>query len=106
MADIVDPVVILFNNEVIRPLAERVRDLKSLVDDAAQRYTDDVSPLISGNVDGDLIEDGRAAQGASRMTKKDMADIIVVLNALKTELDGVGNMDTVRKPTIQPLRIG
>ena len=102
----VQAAALALNKEKMRPIAEHVRDFKAIVDDAAQRYVDDVAPLIAGNVDGDLIEDGRAAQGVSRMTKKDMDDLITVLNSLKTVLDGVGIMDTVRKPTVQPLRVG
>ena len=107
MADIVDPVVILFNDEVIRPLAERIRDMKAVMDDAAQRYVDDVVPLLVGNANTDLIEDGRAATGVSRMTRGDLGNMIVVLNDLKTTLEANTEiMDTVRKPTVRPLRVG
>jgi len=105
MADIVDPIVIKFNNERIRIMAEAVRDLKVIIDDAAENYVDEIAPLIAGNVDGDLIDDKREAQGVSRMIKSDMTDFITVLNSIKTTLDAAGVMDTVRKPCVRPLRV-
>ena len=105
MADIIDPQIIKFTNEYIRPLAEDIRALEINLDAAYDTYTGEIAGLMSGNVDGDLLEDGRGPQGVSRLTKKDITDFLAVANALRTELDAAGVMDSVRKPTVRPYRV-
>lgn len=104
MAEMTDPKLIKFANEHLRPLAEDVRDLKAWIDDAAATYQSEIAGIMSGNVNGDTLNDGRAGQGVSVLTKADITGLIGVLNTIKTALDGAGVMDTVRKPTVQPLR--
>ena len=99
MADMTDPQLIKFVNEHVRPLAEDVRDFKAWLDDAAATYTAEIAGIMSGNVSGDVLLDGRAGQGVSVLTKGDITAFFQVLQALMTELEAAGVMDTVRKPT-------
>jgi len=106
MADITNPIIVKFSNERIRPLAERVRNLKANIDDAAALWTTEVLPLLAGNVDGDILDDGRALEGITALTKKDIVDLVAVIGSIKVTLDVAGVMDTVRRPTVRPLKTG
>ncbi len=104
MADITNRQVILYNNEVIRPLSERMRDLDAEITSALVTWNSEISGLISGNANGDLIEDGRSGEGISRMTKADMINLVTAFNDLDAIFDGAGKRDVISKPTVRPLR--
>ena len=106
MPDITNPTFILFTNEKLRKIAETVRDLKIIVDDAAEMWVDEIAPLVSTNVASDKILDGREAQGVSRLVLGDLIALIGVVGDMKTTLDGAGVMDIVRKPTVRTLEVG
>jgi hypothetical protein len=104
MADMTYPALIKFSNEQIRPMAENLRDLKHYLDDMADTYQAEIGGLMSGNANDDVLVDGRAGQGVSQLTKADINSFLSVLGTLRTALDQSGVMDTVRKPTVRPLR--
>ena len=104
MADITDPLVIKYLGERTRVRAEMIRELKTFIDDDIATYFAQIDGLISGNADGDLIEDNRADQGVSRCVKSDLVNFITVEQDLQTALDVANKMDVVRKPTVQPPR--
>lgn len=104
MADMTDPALVKFANEQIRPMAEDLRDLKAFLDDMAATYQAEIAGIMSGNVNADTLIDGRAAEGISVLTKSDITAFFALLQSLKTTLDAAGVMDTVRKPTVRPLR--
>lgn len=66
MAQISNPEAIRFVNEVIRPLCEAARDLKVKIDAAAALWAAGMSAHFAA--DADTVEDGRAAEGVSRLT--------------------------------------
>lgn len=103
MADITDPQVIKFSNENLRPLAEDLRRVKAALDDAEALYNLEISGLLSGNVAGDPVIDGRVGQGVTVLTKGDINAFLQVLNTLKTDLDVAGVSDTILKPCVRPL---
>lgn len=99
---ITDPRAIKFTNEAIRPLAERLRDLKNDLDDVAVRWNAEIAPLVPN--DTSVLEDGRAAQGDSVLTGADITNFVTVLLALKTRLGQSGVADVVSKPTVRAMR--
>lgn len=101
MAQITDAQAIRFVNEVIRPMAEAVEALDANVQIAADRYVAEFAPLVSGNVAADTIEDGRAAEGVSRMTLGDVQNFATQMAALRTLFDQVGVRDVIRKPGVR-----
>ncbi len=105
MADITDPEVVRFLGEEIRPLAERLRDLDAKITSVLVRWNTIISPAISANVNGDLIEDGRAAQGISRVTKADLVNLVTILNNINAEFGGGGKRDVLDKPTVRALDV-
>ena len=103
MADITNPQAIAFTNETIRPLAEKTRALKAEIDDAMIAWFGGLNSTI-GSSAGDLLQDGREAEGVSRLTGDDITGLIVVLQSLQTSLNGDGVAARVQKPCVRPLR--
>ncbi len=106
MVDITDPQVILFSNEQIRPIAEKLRDLDALIDDLTGVWFGSISGIVSGNDNADPIIDGRAAEGISQLAKADIVNLITQCQTIQTQFDGGGVMDVIRKPTVRALTIG
>jgi len=104
MADITNKAVINFSNEVVRPMSERIRDLKIDIDEALAQYFLAVSAEFAKAQTGDKVEDGRAPEGINQLTKGDHANFITQLQALQTVLNGGGVMDVIRKPNVRKLR--
>jgi len=100
---ITNQLVIVYNNESIRPLAEKMRSLDAEIDAALVTYNIQISAAISGNVDGDIIEDGREGDGVSRMTKSDLTNFVTQLQAYQTQLNLAGVADVISKPTVRVL---
>jgi len=104
MANIVDPIVIKFCNEQLRPLAETLRDGKVFGAEVRAVWDDQVAALVAANVDADLIDDGRDAEGISRLTKADLVGFMAVVTAMAGSLDAPGTMAIIRKPAVRTIR--
>jgi hypothetical protein len=92
---------IVFTNEVVRPIAEKLRGFNVEIDAALVDWFSGMNVTISNT--SDVIEDGRGDQGVSRLTGQDVHNLMAVLVGLQTEMDGKDQ--TVSKPTVRPLRI-
>ena len=102
MAEITNPEALLFVRQYIRPLAERLRDLRAIIDDTKGQWTEGgLGAYFAG--DDDTVEDQREAEGVSRLTGKDVSDFGDVAIAVLTLLDA--DMPVVRKPTVRPLAV-
>lgn len=104
MADITNRQVIAASNELLRPMAERLRDLNVLIDDFVLNYNNVVSPALSGNANADVIVDGR--DGIAAITKADYVNFVTQCQTIQTQFNGVGVMDVLTKPVVRPLRVG
>lgn len=75
-----DPEYIRFNNEVVRPMAERMRslvaDLKAIGPDV-----DRLLPGLTGH-EAEAIEDGRQGEGVSLMTVADVLGLAAIREAM------------------------
>ena len=100
MADITDPSVIAYVNEAIRPFSDRLVGLSASLDIEIAKWNSVISPLISGNVDGDVILDGSANDGRTPLTKADLVNFVTQLNTLQTQFDGGGVFDVISKPHV------
>lgn len=103
MAAITDPQYIRFVNEVIRPMAELLRRLDVVNEDGKDTYFAQIAGLVSGNVADDTVEDGREAEGISRLTKGDIDNFITQMGTISTFFSNAGVRDVIRKPTVRPL---
>jgi hypothetical protein len=99
---ITDPETIRFVNEVIRPMAESLRGIKSRIDGAVDTYARLVPNIPD---DGTLLDDGREAEGVSRLTGADIRGFANVMGDLKARLELDGVRQKLEKPTVRPLRV-
>jgi len=114
MPDITDAETIRFMNQQIRPMAEKVRNIKVEIDDLLTKWNDVIRPKLQPiHSNPDIIDDGRAVNGVSVVSFVDLKDFADdALTALQTELNAgltrntsLPRMDAVRKPTVRPLRV-
>lgn len=103
MADITNPLVIVWSDEELRPMAETLTKLNVLLDDMIQAWTASVSPALSGNAGSDPLIDGRVDQGVTVLTKDDMANFVTQCLTIQTQFNGGGVMDVITKPTVKSL---
>jgi hypothetical protein len=100
---ITDPEVIKFCNQIVRPLAERLRADKAELGSHNIDWTE-IQDKIPNSAE-ETIEDGREAEGASRLTGKDVWDLMyAACGPIKTAIEQVG-ATTINKPCVRPLRV-
>jgi hypothetical protein len=101
--DIVNPEVIKFINEVIRPSAEIMRNYKVMVDAAMVTWYADISPNCPN--DSSPVVDNRELDGVSRLTGADVNSFVAQMSAYKFALDQSGVAQVTSKPCVRPLEI-
>ena len=95
---------IQFTNDTIRPMAEKLRALKYEIDNAMLKYNSGIGAVCVADMSG-IVEDGREAEGVSRLTGNDVVGLAVQMATIQTQLAGVGVMDVIIKPCVRPLRV-
>jgi len=90
---------IKFVNEYIRPMCENIRYMKARGDDFALKWAG-----LSGGFPNDtsMIEDGREAEGISRLTGADINAVANVFNTLLGDIDTAAEA-VIAKPCVRPL---
>ena len=101
---ITDPVAIKWANEELRPMAERLRDLNALVDDTLVAWFAGLNTVIPNSATQDL-DDGREAEGVSRLTGADIHSFMTQVATIQTQFDGAGVMDVIDLPTVRALQV-
>jgi hypothetical protein len=102
---ITDPQAIKFANEVVRPIAEKLRGLKAEIDSHMLTWhAGGVGAMFGGDNLAASVEDGRENEGVSRLTGNDVVGLLNQVEALQTQLDGVGVMNVIAKPCVRALR--
>ena len=96
---ITDPEAIKFVNEYIRPMCENIRYMKARGDDFAIKWAG-----LSGGFPNDtsVVEDGRDAEGISRLTGADINAVAAVFDALLMDIDSAAET-VIAKPCVRPL---
>jgi hypothetical protein len=98
---ITDPEAIRFTNEVVRPLSEQVRALSANINAARAKYDALNGPPFYGHGE-EAVEDGREADGVSRLIGDDvLAFVAVVLDQAKDLFNT--NAATISKPCVRML---
>lgn len=103
MADIVDPKVISFCNNFVRPHAERMRALDAQGDAALVTWFSQIAAACPN--DASPIADGRENEGVSRLTGADVSSFITQVAAYQTALNESGVADVVSKPCVRTLTV-
>lgn len=100
---ITDPQAIRFSNEVVRPLCERMRSLKADIDAARAAYDGGIGDFFFGH-NGEAVEDGREADGVSRLTGNDvLAWVDFTLYQQKAAMEATGVPGMIAKPCVRTL---
>jgi len=97
---ITDPEAIKFVNEYIRPMCETIRYSNARGADFAIKWAG-----LSGdfpNDPTDMVEDGREAQGISRLSGADIQAVATVFNELLGNLTPQSQA-IIQKPCVRPL---
>lgn len=104
MAVIDNPAAIRYLNEVVRPLCEELRALKARIDAARATYDAGIGDYYYGH-GGDAVEDGRAAEGVSRLVGNDVLGFVqFALYDLKAAFEAQGIAATIAKPCVRTLQ--
>ena len=102
MATIINSEAIRYCNEVVRPLAEQLRSFKAQIDAALITWNAGVGTII-GNSAFDTIEDGRTAEGVSRLTAANVAAFGAQLVLIQTQLNQTGIPQVISKPCVRQI---
>jgi len=97
---ITNPEAIKFVNEYIRPMCENVRASNARGTDFAIKWAG-----LSGDFPNDpneIVEDGRDAEGVSRLSGADIQAVAAVFDALLGDLD-LTAQSIIQKPCVRPL---
>jgi hypothetical protein len=95
-----DPVAIKFVDEVVRPLSETLRSLSHQVADARASWQNGIGAAITADLNA-AVEDGRDAEGVSRLTCNDVALLMAQVEALDNQFSGVGVEGVISKPCVR-----
>ena len=101
---ITNPEAIKFTNEQIRPMSERLRAIKVEIDSMMVDWFAGMNALIPNDVN-EALEDGREAEGISRLNGDDIVGLIIVAQAIQTQLNTAGYADRIAKPCVRPVRV-
>jgi hypothetical protein len=103
---ITSPQAVRFVNDEIRPMSERLRDVKAKIDSLLDKWTSDGISALIANDDREALEDGRDAEGVSRLNGKDVNQMVALLTSLQTRLNQAGTSSVISKPTVRQLDVG
>lgn len=99
-----DPQITKFLNDHVRPRAELIRALNALIEDDLNTWGSVIAPLLQKS-GSEIIDDGRDAEGVSRLTGDDVTAFIALLTDMQGILLKLGSQDAMRKPCVRPLEI-
>jgi hypothetical protein len=100
--DITDARAIKFVNEVVRPTAEKIRALKIELNSINAKWSSEILMLVSN--DGSVIQDGREAEGISRLVGSDINDLMYGVNSIVSTINGLAPQ-TIEKPCVRPIQV-
>jgi hypothetical protein len=92
-----NPQAITFINEQVRPLCEQLRALKAKFDALAPVWYGGLNVTIPNDAQ-EPIEDGREAEGVSRLTGADIHGVVAQFLAVTP------NAEIIAKPCVRPLQ--
>jgi len=89
-----------FTNEGIRPVAERLRQLRHDLDDLDRTWQGGIAALFLADMSA-AVEDGRDAEGISRLTCNDVVLVMAQVEAVQAVLNGAGVPEVISKPCVR-----
>ena len=101
---ITNPGVIVFCNEDIRPLAEKLRALKAIVTSINDEW-DSVHSANTPDNSSEYLEDGRESEGVTQVTGEDIHDIMGLSATIETALSTTANETLLSKFSVRSLEV-
>ena len=95
--------VVVYSNEVLRPLAEKFRNLKAEVDAAIVEWNNTINAFVPNNSD-EILDDGRLSEGVTQITGEDITLLVTQLQAYQSQLNQTGVSNVIEKPCVRPLK--
>jgi hypothetical protein len=105
MANITEPDVTTYVNQVVRPMADRMVGLKLALDAELATWNAHVGPLLVslGAQAADPIHDGSELDGRTTITYNDLLLFVTQMTNLQTSWNGVGVFDVINKPRVNTI---
>lgn len=104
MADITDPTILGYVNNVIRPFKDRYVGMKQAGDVEISRFHATIkltADWIQAS-DSDVILDGSAGDARTPLTKGDVTAMLTQMEAFRTQGDIPGVMEVLIKGSVNP----
>ena len=95
---------IKFVNEQVRPAAEKLRALQAELNAMLTTWHSGIGTAMTADLAAP-IEDGREAEGISRLTANDVVNLMAAVTDVQAALDEVGRAAVIAKPCVRPLRV-
>lgn len=100
---IANPQALRFVNERIRPLAEELRALNLECQDILAVWNGGMNSLFPN--DTTAIDDGREAEGVSRLRGQDIHNMMTLVDQLNTRFTAAGVQTVIQKPCVRRLEV-
>ena len=97
---ITDAEAIKFTNDYIRPMCENLRYMTARGSDWSKKWAELSSKFP--NDTNEIVEDGKEAEGISRLTGADINAVATVFGSLLTIMDDTAQT-AIAKPCVRPL---
>ncbi len=104
MADNDKQVAVNFTDQFIRPMAEKLQDIKVFADAAKVQWLKNVAPIWAGHAGPDKLVDGSPDDGRTTVTKQDHDDVIALVNSIITSLGAADKPELLSKFAGRPPR--
>ena len=95
---------IKFVNEQIRPTAEKLRALQAELAAMLTTWHGGIGAAMTADLTAP-IDDGREAEGVSRLTCNDVVGLMAAITDVQAALNEVGRAAVISKPCVRPLRV-
>lgn len=98
-----NPETLRFIREVVRPMAERFRALKAETDDALINWFSGINADVPN--DATPVDDGREAEGVSRLVGSDVHNLVTQMAAFQAQLNQSDVDKVIEKPCVRSLEV-
>lgn len=100
-----DPQAIRYVNEVIRPLSERLRDLRDdLTNALATWHGTGIGAAMQAKLDDPIVDAVREKDGVANLICNDAVLTIALAEQLLAVLNGAGKSAVIAKPCVRAMR--
>lgn len=105
MPELTNAQLVAFSNEVLRPIADAIARIDAIAPGIRAEYdAKGLGTIIEAGGPTEMIADGSAADGRTRVTGGDVYNIITLVDGLRTWVDASGRRAVLAKWQVNGLR--